>query len=382
MIELFKLEIDVPKTKTTAATTLTLTAQDQSIASVTCDMRKEDKRDLSFLEIKMRDYRGRVLDAIPDPAFTDVPMRFFMTEAGRNAPTLVWSGIVTRLAPHYPEEDLELVGHDKSILMRRNAKLRALKKLTPVEAAKKIAAEYGIDCDIDIGDVSMRARAMMMSFPGFGKESWSDWGFVKAMLLSSGLTCHVLDDKMYIRQTAVDLYPVTFRPGDGRFINFGCSINHVHGPGSQGNVSGPVAFEEKGTVKALQGTGAKIASGMKGGTAFTPRRLLGGATGDAKESIEDTAAPFSNDVVRRQGRKDDGTLTLNPTPGIALHHLVDIAGCSKKADGRWEVMGVKHSLVPSSESNTTVLLARGLSKGSGQSVAFEYKGLEKELKKK
>jgi hypothetical protein len=45
-------------------------------------------------------------------------------------------------------------------------------------------------------------------------------------------------------------------------------------------------------------------------------------------------------------------------------------------------MGVKHVLVPNAEESTTVLLARGLSKGSGQSVAFEYKGLSKEVKKK
>lgn len=378
MITLFKLELDVPKTSTTKAQTLTLTSQDQSISSVTCDMRKEEKRDLSFLEIRLRDYRGRVLDAIPDPAFADVPMRFFMTELGSQTPTLVWSGLVTRLEPRYPEEDLTLVGHDKSIKMRRDAKLRVLKKMTPVDAAKKIAKEYGLDCDIDIGDVSLKSRAMMMSFPGYGKESWSDWAFVKAMLLSSGLTCHVHHDKMYIRQTAVEQYPVTFRPGDGIFVNFGCSINHVKSPGGQGNVSTPVAFEERGTDKALRGTSAKIASGMKGGTASTPRRLLGGATGDAKESIEDSAAPYSNDVVRRQGRKDDGTLVLNPTPGIFLHHLVPIAGCAKKVDGNWEVMGVKHTLVPAAESNTTVLLARGVSKGSiaAGEVAFEYKGVK------
>lgn len=378
MITLFKIEIDVPKTKTTAATTLTLTTQDQSVSSVVCDMRREEKRDLSFLEIRLRDYRGRVLDAIPDPAFADVPLRFFMTEPGRDTPTLVWSGIITRLAPSYPEEDLEIVGHDKSIKMRKNAKVRALKKMTPVEAAKKLAAEYGLDTDIDIGDLSLKARAIMMQWPGFGRESWSDWAFVKTLLLGAGLTCHVHKNSMVIRQIATEVYPITFRPGDGRFVNFKLSINHVRGAGSQGNVDGGVYMEVKGTEKALKGIGAKIAAKMVDGAARTPRRMLGGPTGDATVNIEDSAAPYANDVRRRQGRKDDGTLTLNPTPGIFLHHLVDIDGCAKKVNGKWEVMGVKHVLVPQGDASTTLLLARGVSKGSSDgTVAFEYKEAKK-----
>lgn len=379
MITLFRLEIDVPKTKTAAATTLILTSQDRSISSVTCDMRKEDKRDLSYLEIKLRDFNSRVLDAVPDPSFSDTPMRFYMTEPGRDQPTLVWDGFVTRLAGKYPEEDMEIIGHDKSIKMRRTAKMRALKKLNPVEAAKKVAQDYGIDCDVDIGDVSLKARAMSMSFPGFGKESWSDWDFVKAMLSSTGLTCHVHKGKMIIRQTSVEVFPITFRPKDGRFVSFNFSINHVKSPGGQGNVAGSVFMENKGTEKALKGTGAKIAAKQVDGAARTPRRMLGGPTGDATVNIEDSAAPYSNDVVKRQGRKDDGTLTLNPTPGIFLHHLVDIQGCSHKVDGKWEVMGVKHVLVPQGDESTTLLLARGVSKGSADqmgAIAFEFKGIK------
>lgn len=377
MITLFKIEIDVPKTKTTKQQTLVITSQDQAVSSVVCDMKKEEKRDLSFLEIKVRDYRGLILTSIPDPAFADIPMRFYMVEPGRNEPTLVWSGIVTRLAPKYPEEDLEIVGHDKSIKLRTNAKVRTLKKLTPVEAAKKIAAEYGLETDVDIGDLSLKARAMMMQFPGFGKESWSDWNFIKTMLASAGLGCNVHHDKLFIRQTAKELYPITFRQGDGRFVSFSCSMNHVHGPGSQGNVSNPPYLENTGTVKALTGISASIAKDMKGGVAITPRRLLGGATSSAVVSIEDVASPFANDVVRRQGRKDDGTLTLNPTPGVQLHHLVDIAGCSLKVDGKWEVMGVKHTLVPESDETTVLLLARGVSKATtAGEVAFEYKGVK------
>lgn len=379
MITLFRLEVDVPRTKTAAATTLVLTSQGQSIASVTCDMRKEDKRDLSFLEIKLRDVNSRILDAIPDPSFADVPMRFYMTEPGHEQPTLVWEGIVTRLAPNFPDGDLELVGHDKSIKMRKQAKVRAFKKMSPVDAAKKIASEYGLTSDIDIGDLSLQTRAFMMSFPGFGKESFSDWDFIKAQLLSVGLTPHVHKGKMYVRQTAVEVYPVTFRPGDGRFISLKASINHVKGPGDNGNVDSTVAFENSGTAKALKGTSAKIAEKQQGGSAKTPRSMLGGATGSATEGGADNAAPYANDVVKRQGRKDDATLTLNPTPGVFLHHLVDIAGCARKIDGKWEVMGVKHVLVPESEETTTLLLARGVSKGSADQmggVAFDYKGIK------
>jgi len=379
MITLFRLEIDVPKTKMKPATTLVLTSQDRAIASVTCDMRKEEKRDLSFLEIKMRDPLSRALDAIPDPSFADVPMRFYMTEPGRDQPTLTWEGIVTRLEPSIPEYDLVIVGHDKSIKMRRNAKIRAFKKMTPVDAAKKIASEYGLESDIDVGDISLKTRAFMMSFPGFGKESFSDWDFIKAQLSSVGLTSHVHKGKMYVRQTAVEIFPISFRPGDGRFIGLKASINHVKGPGDNGNVSGTVAFESSGTVKALKGVNAQIAAKQQGGSAKTPRSMLGGATGDAQEGNADTSSPYVNLVVKRQGRKDDATLTLNPTPGLYLHHLVDIQGCAAKIDGKWEVMGVKHVLVPESEETTTVLLARGVSKASADQmngVAFEFKGIK------
>lgn len=374
MVPNFRLELAVPATSVANAFSKIYTQADQAVQSIDVELKKEKGR-ASFMIVQIRDPSLTAYGQLPDPAFFNVPVKLYIVEPGSSTstPTIVFDGIVKSLKASWPSYDIEVVAEDKTIQMRRSAKYRSFKNLTSVQIVQKIASDYGLSVDAsNLGDVQLIARRFSLGHPASGDTAYSDWDHCVRELAADGLTVHYSPKaaKLVVQQLPSNVYPQTFRPGDGKVIELKATINHVHGPGELGGKSNPVALQNAGTDKALQGANATEGTKEQGGDARTHQRPVGGASASSNgahtEDIKGTR--WQNTVTKSRGRKDEATLTLNMTPGIYLTHVIPLAGFAGKIDGNWEVVSVKHSLVPGEghQSETVVDLARGLSKGGGK----------------
>lgn len=374
----FRLEIAMPATNVASAFTKIYTQTDQAVQSIDVELKK-DKGRVSYLTARIRDPGLVAFAQLPDVAFYDIPVKLYIVEPGKSpsTPVLVFDGKVTMERAAWPQMDIEIVGHDKTIDLRRRALYRSFKNLTSVQILQKIASDYGITVDAtNIGDVTLSARSFSIGHPGSGDSAMSDWDHVWRELAADGLSLHWAHHlgKLVVQQISNSIYPQTFRPGDGKVVELKVTINHVRSPGGLGGKSNPVALQNSGTDKALRGTTATEGSKEKGGDARTHQRPVGGAQatnrGAHTEDIRGTR--WSNTVTHARGRKDEASLTLNPTPGIYLTHLIPLAGFGGKIDGNWEVVSVKHSIIPGDgqPSETIVDLARGLSHGGAKQTGL------------
>jgi len=377
----FRLVIAMPATGVANNFTKTYTQEDQAVQSIEVELKKEKSR-LSYLTANIRDPGLRVFGQLPEPAFFDVPVTLYMVEPAKTStPTLVFDGKMTKLAAKWPSQDVEIVAHDKSIDMRRRARARTFKNMTSVQIVQKIAAEYGLSVDASsLGDSKLVARTISHGLAPGGVAYLSDWEHCVRELESDGLRMHVRGSKIYVEQLPTSLFATTFRPGDGRVISLDVSINHVRGPGDMGNTKGNVALDHSGTEQAVSGAAASEAQKAKDGDGKTHSHPVGGPSSKHKgaHTEDTTGARWTNQVTPRRGRKDEATLMLNPTPSLYLTNLVPLAGFGAKIDGNWEVLSIKHAVVPGSGgSNTSVSLERGTSKGGAKqagTVAFAYSG--------
>lgn len=380
MAVLYRLTLSVPATKKKQAFTLTLTEQDQRVQSIEVQLVKEKKK-ISNLTCHLADIDGKVFSEIPDPAFFDVTCSFAFTKPNSQQPEEVFKGKVTSLGFKWGQAltTLDIVAKDKTIDMSRAAKIRTYKGQTVRQIVDALAKEYDIPVDWDLGEVQLATRAIEFGVAGWGRESLSDWAFVRRMLDSVGLKAHFEKGKIKVSQTGkkANTYPTVFKPGDGIVIEIDATINHVRSPGDLGNLKTNPAFDSTGKDKATSGNAATESSLTKGGEATTYKKPIGGAnsTKNIPHTEDNSANQWSNIVTGRRGRKDEGTLTLNPTPGIFPSMLVELSGWSGKVDGHWEVHEVKHSPV-GEQPQTVVSLTRGTSTAGGNtagSPAFDYK---------
>lgn len=366
----------MPATNVANAFTKVYTQADQAVQSIDVELKKEKGR-VSFLTAKIRDPGLSVFGQLPDVAFYDVPVKLYIVEPGKSpsTPVLVFDGKATILRATWPDADVEIVAHDKSIDMRRTAKYRTFKNLNSVQIVTKIANDYGLTVDSsNIGDVVLVVRSFSIGHPASGDSSYSDWNHCLRELAADGLTIHCKGSKLVVQQLPTSIYPQTFRPGDGKVVRLRVSIQHVRGPGDLGGKSNPVALQNAGTDKALQGSNATEGAKEKGGDARTHQRPVGGmqSTGKGAHTEDVKGTRWSNTVTKSRGRKDEAQLTLNPTPGIFLTHLIPISGFAGKIDGNWEVVSVHHVIIPGDgqSSETVVDLARGLSKGGAKQTGL------------
>lgn len=377
----FRLVIAAPATNTANAFTKTYTQEDQAVQSIEVELKKEKGRS-SYLTANIRDPGLKTFGSLPDIAFFDVPVTLYMVEPGKSStPTLVFDGKMTKLGATWPTPDIEIVAHDKSIDMRRRAKARTFKNMTSVQIVQKIAAEYGLTVDASaLGDAKLESRRISHGLAPSGIVYLSDWEHCLRELESDGLRMHTKGSKIYVEQLPTSVYATTFRPGDGRVVSLNVSINHVRGPGDMGNTKGNVALDHSGTEQAVSGAAAAEANKAKDGDGKTHSHPVGGPSTKTRgaHTEDTTGARWTNQVTPKRGRKDEATMVLNPTPSLYLTNLVPLAGWGAKIDSNWEVLSIKHVLVPGSGgSNTTATLERGTSKGGAKqagTVAFAYSG--------
>lgn len=380
----FRLEIAAPRTNTREAFSKKLTATESMVQRVDIALKKE-KGKISTLTAELFDPRLKLLDELPDPAFFDVGVKLYLAKPGQPSSVSVktFDGIATSYdLSSWVQGRWLLVAHDNSYKARVRALQRTFTNKTSLDLVKLIAREYGWEVDTSAlsNTRTLEQRLFSIGLPASGDKFYSDWDHLQRELLSDGLTAHVKHNKLIIHRAPQTAYSRTFRPGDGYFIDLAGSIRHVRGPGGQGNISSQVAYDHAGAEKALKGKPKQAAEAMQGGDGKTHIRPVGGASTKTQGAhSEDTkGASWSNEVNLRRKRKDEATLTLNVTPDLFLDHLVPLDGVSSKYNGQWEPIEIRHAIVPSSESHTTVAMQRGVNRqAAAQSgtVAFAYSEL-------
>lgn len=379
----FRLDLAFPKTNIKNAFSKSFTAADQVVQSIEVSLKKEQgKGRISSLTATLHDPNWDIFHDLPDPAFFDIPVKLYMGPPGNpsSLTTLVYEGIAIRYRAVQGGglSTLQVVSQDNSHKARTRALSRTYTNKTSVQLAKAIADAYGWTVDVSTGSVDLIQRTISIGVPGGGETHFTDWDHLVRELESDGLTCHMQGKKLVIRQHPTERYAHSFKRGDGLVKVMTVEINHVRGAGGMGNNSTPVAFDNTGTDKAMQGQAE--ASKVQGGDGRTHRRPVGGAKSNSDAHSQDTKGTnWENAVIKLRGRKDTATLECNPVPDVFLHHVVNLDGVGSKADGLWEVTEISHVVVPSDAgSSTTLQLTRGTNGQAAKqagTIAFAYEGV-------
>lgn len=364
MAQPFRLVINAPTTGRAASREWSWSADDHRILSVECELKKEKQR-ISFLTARISDPDRKIFNELPDPAYADVPVSFYMGKPGNpDAPaTLVFAGKLTRMDTGWPDnKSLTVAAHDYSIEMRRKKRIKRFTNLTSAEFAKKVADEYGLELVQDtniLGSLVRRMSVVAMS------PSASDWDTMTAALAADGIEVYAEKKKrIQIRKAASVQYGTTITP-DVPLFRLEGSIEHIKGPGKGGDVqTSQVAFENDGTVKAASGAQSKGNASKREGR--NPTMSVGSSNGAHSEDGQGVKWSPQVDLLKK--RKDSLTIVSPPLHDISLRNLVKLSGWGPKLDGLWEPETIHHVLVPADGFSSTTIKAQ---RSTGEQAASE-----------
>src|SRR6185369_531803 len=222
----FRIEVPAPASSSTAAKSFVWTADSETVMSINLELHREHKH-ISCLTVQLWDPRTKgqmwpIYNALPDPAFADIPMKLAIAkpDGGPSTLTSVFEGKVTSLQAGYPGPDhTTIVAHDKSISARLQARYKTYKGKTSVQIAQQIAKDYGYSVDVSaLVGLTLTQRAIDMGASTMGLGAFSDWNHLVRALAVDGLELYVKGGTLHIRQVATSLYPTVFTPDDGRVI--------------------------------------------------------------------------------------------------------------------------------------------------------------------
>jgi len=361
----YKLEMSTPANVKKGARVWTFDAGTNNLASVDVELKKDGER-ISFLTAVIEDPRQEIFNALPDPAFSVVPVRFSMgVVAGSERPQVVFDGVQTSLLLSYPGvEHITIVAHDKSIQARRQKKYRSYANKTSTQLIELIGREHGLEVVIEVDDLgSIKPREFC-----FGAEL-TDWEFATRALSFDGLETYADGRQLRVRRAAKQLYRTIFKRGQHPVMGLEVGIHHI---ASGADKSGSPALENGDTAKALTGAAAEEAAKVKADER-THRRPVGAAE---KSNVSHGEAPgnagWTNEANLKRRRKDDATLTLAASPDIRLHHYVRLEGWGGKVDGDWILPTIKHGLIKGEFPTTQLTLARAVSSSASSAAGIPF----------
>lgn len=342
-------------------------------SGVVARIESEERREhhaITTLTAELIDPKWDIFSKVKDPAFDNIVVKLYLAKAGdaRSQQVLVFDGKLTTMAVGYPERrTLWLTAHDNSIDARRQKSFKTFKGKNSVQVAKSIASLYSFA--FDTSQVTDSLANLILREVDMGlNPNLSDWDHLQRALAADGMVAHVKGTKLYVTQAPSVVYATTFSRDRFPVISLNVTVQHVRGPGAQGDVKGStVAFDGKGTQRAIKGADAKAADKEKA-SSRTGRRPIGGAatTSNNATHIEDLDGNKPEKVVDfLRKRKDSAQLVLLPTPDLSVLNNVRLSDWGGKVDGTWFVEGVKSTIVGGDGSaTTTVSLMRGASPGA------------------
>lgn len=353
----FRIEVPAPATSSTAAKSFVWTGDSEVVQTINLELHREHKH-ISCLTVQLWDPRTGMqmwplYNALPDPAFADVPCKVSLAQpdGGPSTLTTVFEGKVTSLQAGYPgPSHTTIVAHDKSISARLQARYKTYKAKTSVQIAQQIAKDYGYDVDVTaLVGLTLTQRAIDLGASTMGLGAFSDWNHLVRALAVDGLELYVKNKTLHIRQSASTLYPTVFTPDDGRGIQMDVQTNHVSGPGAGGQTKSPMPGGNKGTTLASTGSTAQEAA-KEGSVATTHRTPPQGAKQGHTGAHTESSRSLTAYAGQRRKRKDVVALTLGLTPDIGMQHLIQLKGWGLKIDGIWFIETITHSLAGGSGS--------------------------------
>ena len=380
MAQPFRLVINAPTTGRAASREWSWSADDHRILSVECELKKEKQR-ISFLTARISDPDRKIFNELPDPAYADVPVSFYMGKPGNpDAPaTLVFAGKLTRMDTGWPDnKSLTVAAHDYSIEMRRKKRIKRFTNLTSAEFAKKVADEYGLELEQDtniLGGLVRRVSVVALA------PAQSDWDAMTAALATDGIEVYAdKHRKIKLRKAASVQYGTTITP-DVPLFRLEGSIEHIRGPGKGGDIqTSQVALENAGTIKALIDarpagsaplTVAQVQAEIREQRA-TKREgrnpVHGVGSSNGAHSEDGQGVKWSPQVDLLKKRKDSLTIVSPPLHDISLRNLVKLSGWGPKLDGLWEPETIHHVLVPADGFSSTTIKAQ---RSTGKQAASE-----------
>lgn len=363
MSQYYRIEIDQPTTSTKAGKNWVWAPDSGIVESADIELHKDGKR-LSTLTLTIWDHKeGRqwwpIANALPDPAFADVPLRCYLSKPGESgsASKLVFDGKVTSLQPSWPgPSNVTIVASDRSIDMRIKASYKTIKNKTSVQLAQQIASDYGFTVDTsELVGIVLAQRVIDMGTAALGVGPFSDWNHIKRALAVDGLELYMKGKTVHVRQSAQTVYPTTFRPDDGHVIEFRPTINHIRGPGQGGQSKNPLPGGNKGTLLSEQGSKAQEASAEKA-DATTHRNVPQGPSATHTGAHTESTGDNTNPSVQRRKRKDEAQLLVRALPDIGLQHVINLSGWGAKFDGQWHLATVRHFITGTGPAQTSLSL--------------------------
>jgi len=376
----FRLEVPAPATSSTSAKSFVWTGDSEVVDSIEVELHREHKH-ISMLKVQLWDPKTNgqyfpIYNALPDPAFADVPCKLSIAKPDGGPSTLatVFDGKLTSLQAGYPgPTHTTIVAHDKSISARLQARYKAYHGKTSVQIAQQIAKDYGYDIDVTaLAGLTLTQRAIDLGASTLGLGAFSDWNHLVRALAVDGLELYFKGSKMYVRQVATTVYPTTFSPDDGNVISIDVCTNHVGSPGAGGQSKTPTPGGNKGST--LSATGGTAQEAVKeGSTATTHRTPPQGAKQGHSGAHTESSRSLTAYAAQRRRRKDTVNLTLRLTPDIGMQHLIQLKGWGQKIDGGWYIETIAHSLAGNA-GTTTLHLTNKPSDGSQKQAGIVQPG--------
>lgn len=376
-VSLYRLEISSPVTATNAAKTWTFTPSTNNTISLEIELKKDSQR-LSVCTARIYDPQMEIFSALPDCAYNNVPIRVYLSKPANHQDVshLVFEGKVTAMTSGFPEPTtLQVVGHDKSIDLRRRKRVRLFKGQSSVQIAQTIAAEYGFSVEVAVGTVTLGQTAIDW------RPEVSDWDGIATALAADGLELFydARRNKMVIRQSATATYPITLKRGGPEIVRIECTISHIRGPGQGGDKKMTLDVEATGEVRATTKLAVIESQAVEGASERTHRRpVKGPSTATAGAHSEDGGgSPWTNRITMDRKRKDSLTLTTIPLPDMGLHHLLNVSGFGAKIDGTWNIESIRYPVARDGMRTQVISCVRSSSAG-GKKQGGNGGGLEPE----
>ncbi len=340
------------------------THADGVIARIESEERRE-KHSVCVLSAEFLDPQWDLFGKTPDPAFSNVDVKLYLAKAGeaRSQQVLCFDGKVTTLAVGYPDRRaLTITAHDKSVDARRNKTLQVFKNKSSAQIAEAMCKVYG--WELDTRQVASEIARLVTRRVDLGfNPKLNDWDHMQRALAADGLVAHMRGKKVYVTRAPSVQYGTIFNKDQFPVVSLNVTIQHVRGPGGQGDVKGNVYMDGRGTQQALSGSHAKDAAKEKA-TARTGRMTVAGASTRSGNipAIEDIAGnkpEFIVDYLRK--RKDAAQLVILSAPDFSLLNNARLQGWGGKVDGTWFAESVKHAIAGDGPAQTTIGLMRGAS---------------------
>lgn len=370
MAQAYRLEVAAPKTNTVNEFTQQFTPDTRNVISIQTELKKEKGR-ISYLTAAIFDPGLAIFSALPDPAFSDIPVRLYLAKPGDplSISTLVFEGKATSYHMNFPgPETTTIVAHDTSIDARKQKLYRTFHNKTSIQILKAVAKDYGYEVEVgDLGELVPVQRTIDM-----GAEL-SDWDHVSRACSVDGLELVHKGNKVTVRQSVKIAYP-TFRKDQSPVIRLEAQINHI----GSGTPNKQMAnLEGEGTAKAIAGklSAEAAKTGAKDRTHRTDPQGAPSASSTADQSQQTAhhedarAKAWTNKVVQGRRRKDEATLHLTATPDFTMNHVANLEGWGAKIDRTWWPESIKHTITGQDYASTAISLC-----GSPSGAAIKAAG--------